>query len=123
VEGAVHLPFALAVEPKNIGYESTEPPGAVSAQLTVHIRLSTEKGRVLADSYHFLNHGYSQEIWDKGDVAPVTLTGWVEVPPGKYRLAALFTNPKNGRRGELSGDIEIRPQGAATAPDPEVQQP
>jgi VWFA-related protein len=122
VPGAVHLPFALAVEPRNIGYEPTEPPGAMAAQLTLHVRLTTEQGRVLADSYHFLNHGYPQAIWDKGDVAPVTLTGWVEVPPGKFRLVALFTNPKNGRRGELSGEIEIRPQSTA-APVPETPQP
>ena len=112
-DGAAHVPFALLVDPKNIGYESTEPPGAMSSQFTVHVRLMTEQGRVLADSFHFLNHGYSLKIWNSGETGPVRVTGWVEVPPGKYRLAALFTSPKNGRSGDLSGEIEVRPPAAA----------
>ena len=112
-DGAAHVPFALLVEPKNIGYESTEPPGAMSSQFTLHVRLMTEKGRVLADSYHFLNHGYSLKVWNSGKTGPVRVTGWVEIPPGKFRLSALFTNPKNGRRGELTGEIEVRSPAAA----------
>ena len=107
--GAAHVPFALMVDPRNIGYEPTDPPGAMTSQFTVHVRLMTEQGRVLADSFHFLNHGYSLKVWNGSDTGPVQVTGWVEIPPGAYRLSALFTNPKNGRRGELTGAIEVRP--------------
>ena len=125
-DGAAHVPFALLVDPKNIGYEPTEPPGAMSSQFTVHVRLMTENGRVLADSFHFLNHGYSLEVWNGNDTGPVQVIGWVEIPPGTYRLAALFTNPKNGRRGELSGEIKVLPQPVAEAEpvaEPVAEQP
>lgn len=121
-DGAAHVPFALMVDPRNIGYEPTDPPGAMTSQFTVHVRLMTEKGRVLADSFHFLNHGYSLKVWNGADTGSVKVTGWVEIPPGSYRLTALFTNLKNGRRGELSGAIEVRPQPAAAA-EPVEEQP
>jgi VWFA-related protein len=106
--GVSHVPFTLLVDPENIGYEPSEPPGEMSAQITVHVRLMTEEGRALADSFHFLNHSYPLKVWNSGETGPLQVAGWVEIPPGAYRLSALFTNPRNGRRGELSGEIEVR---------------
>lgn len=97
----LRVPFQVSADPRDIGYERVE--GSAVTNFTFHMRLEGEGGRVLADSYHFVNHAYPWKLWEQQEVEPLLIGGWVEVPQGTYRLAASFKNPK---RPELGGELE-----------------
>lgn len=99
--GRLRVPFQVSADPRDIGYERVQDSAV--ANFTFLMRLESESGRLLADSYHFVNHAYPWNLWEKDDVEPLLIAGWVEVPLGTYRLAASFKNPK---RPELGGEIE-----------------
>ena len=84
-------PFRLTVSPLELGYVVEDE--VAGATLTLHFQVAWWNGRVLTDSYHFLNHGYPRDLWEAEEVEPITINGWVELPPGKYRLVATIKNP------------------------------
>jgi VWFA-related protein len=99
--GRLRVPFQVSADPRDLGYERVS--ASAVANFTLHMRLEGAGGRLLADSFHFVNHSYPWELWEKQEVEPVLIAGWVEVPQGEYRLAASFKNPK---RPELGGELE-----------------
>ncbi len=101
--------FDIEVDPKSLGYRETG--NEVTADFTLHFIVQDLQGRVLADSYHFLNHAYPLDIWKKGAAAPVRIHGWVELDPGAYTLTAVFRNLDDEREGELQNAIEVLPGG------------
>ena len=102
---AQHVPFRIEANPAGLGYELAG--GAAHANFTLHFLVRSENGRLLADSFHFISHAYPQELWEAGDVAPVTIDGWLEAPVGQYAVEAYFHNIRNGREGELTLDVAL----------------
>jgi hypothetical protein len=96
------VPFSIVVDPDQLGYQEFPAAGVAEATLTLHFRVETEEGRPLADSYHFLSHTYPLELWEKDDVEPIIIKGWVELPPYDYRLVAVIRNARTGMGGELA---------------------
>ncbi len=56
-----------------------------------------------------MNHSYPIDVWQAGEMEPVRIHGWMELPPGEYRLAAYLRNPRTGDQGELARDVVIFP--------------
>jgi VWFA-related protein len=102
---AVRQPLRIEVDPRQIGYEVHE--GEAQANFTVHVMIFSAAGQ-LADEFHFVNHAYDAELWKRGDVAPVTLTGWIDAPPGEYLLRAWIRNTGSGGEGTIEGPITIK---------------
>jgi VWFA-related protein len=110
------MPFKIVVDPETLGYQEFPDAGAAEATLTVHFRVETEEGRPLADSYHFLSHAYPLELWEKGDVEPIIINGWVELPPYDYRLVAVVRNARTGVGGELTTAVSVPAAETGTGP-------
>ena len=106
------LPFRIELDPETLGYEAA---GAeMATNFTVHVQVQTDTGLQLADAYHFISHAYPLEVWQADEAAPVTIGGWVDLPPGSYRLLAYLRNPANGDAGEFTREIELRPREPAS---------
>jgi VWFA-related protein len=114
-------PFRMSVSPLALGYVVEKD--VAGATLTLHFQVEWWNGRVLTDSYHFLNHGYPRDLWESGQIEPITINGWVELPPGKYRLVATLKNVKIGFGGELVADVEVPETGPAKPAAPEAPPP
>ena len=106
-DGRIRVPLELAVQPRDIGYEVVR--GIAQTNFTLHFLVEDGNGRRLTDSYHFVNHAYPQELWEAGDVEPVIIVGWVELPVGEYRLTALVANPKLGNEGRITQALTVAP--------------
>ncbi len=109
------FPIRMSVSPLELGYQVQGD--AAHATLTLHFQVEWWNGRVLTDSYHFLNHAYPRELWESGNIEPVTINGWVELPPGKYRLVAALKNVTTGYGGEVFAEVDVpeTPRGPGTA--------
>ena len=64
-------------------------------------------------AYHLLNHAYGIDLWTAEDIEPVTVGGWVDLPPGEYTIRATFRNTQTGWSGELLTSV--------VEPGPETQ--
>ncbi len=101
----VKVPFQISADPRDLGYKRQED--AAVASYTVHIQVFTDDGRVAADSYHLVTHGYPWENWQQEDIEPVLIDGWVEVPEGNFRLSATFSNPVMDIKASVDRDLNI----------------
>lgn len=111
-EPGVHLPFQVIADPRRLGYQLQGEAAVV--ELSLHLQVQAADGRAAADSYHFLRHGYPAEVWLSGEEEPVIVEGWVELPPGEYRLVASLRNPAREMGGVLDRMLEVarRPSAA-----------
>ena len=98
-------PIRLSVSPLELGYQVQGD--SASATVALHVQVEWWNGRVLTDSYHFMNHAYPRELWEAKDIEPITINGWVELPPGKYRLVATLTNVVTGFGGEVFTEVDV----------------
>lgn len=101
----IHQPFRLEVEPRAIGYQANEVEAR--ADFTVHFKVEAQDGVPLADTYHFISHAYDRERWEAPDRPPMTLSGWVELPPGTYTLRATLRNVSTGHEGFVSQTVKV----------------
>ncbi|MDH3628991.1 MAG: VWA domain-containing protein [Acidobacteriota bacterium] len=99
------VPFHILAEPRDIGYEPIKDQ--VASTFSMHVRLSTADGRELRDSYHLIQHSYPLELWESTEIEPIIFGGWVELPPGDYRLRAYIRNPKKNREGVAETAIRV----------------
>lgn len=104
-------PIRFTFEPKDLGYE--EKGDQAVAQFTVHIRLRTNEGDLLADSYRVLHHSYPIELWRKGEVEPPALMAFADLPEGDYVAEAVVSVPRLGRQGTLRRQFSTRVVAAA----------
>ena len=102
---AVHQTFLLEVDPTEIGYDLQGDH--VQASFTVHLAILSASSEQLADTFHFVSHSYDASLWNRGEMAPMTLGGWVEAPPGSYILRVWIRNVTTGREGAIRGPIRI----------------
>lgn len=105
------IPLRLVLDPRDLGYKETEAQAAT--EFTVHLRLRTPKGALLADSYHVLKHSYPADLWRSGKFDPPELRAWADLPDGDYFAEAIVTVPTLGRRGTIRRHLVVR--GAAEA--------
>ena len=102
---AVHQPFRVEIDPREIGYEIEGD--VAQANFTVHLVVLSASAQ-LADSFRFVSHEYDADVWQRGEMAPVTFAGWIEAPPGDYLLRAWIRNTATEREGAISGPISVR---------------
>jgi len=100
-----YIPFKIEVNPYLMGYQVTKH--VAEAHFTLHVVVTAENGRRVADSFHFISHGYPRDVWDDEQAEPVTILGAVEAPPGNYTLDAYFYNSRNGRDGEVTTEVLV----------------
>jgi len=102
------IPFRIEAEARDLGYNRSED--YAMANFTVHVEVETEDGRVAADSYHLVSHAYPWTLWAEGDIEPVQIGGWLEVPTGTFKLVASFSNPRQDISGKLERPITVASQ-------------
>lgn len=100
------IPLRLVLDPRDLGYAQTEAQALT--EFTVHLRLRTPKGALLADSYHVLKHAYPRDAWEKGQVDPPEIRAWADLPNGDYFAEAVVTVPSVGNRGTFTRHIAVR---------------
>lgn len=100
------IPLRLVLEPVDLGYQETASQFA--AEFTVHFRLRTRDGVLLADSYHVLTHTYPKEVWQSGTVDPPSLWAWADLPDGDYFAEAVVTVPAAGNRNTFRRHVMVR---------------
>jgi VWFA-related protein len=105
--GIARLPFAVALDPRQFGYEQDEH--GYSAGLTFHLAADSLDGDPLADVFHFFSHGYATEVWENEREHPLVLRGFIEAPPGTYLLTAKVRHPKLDRGGHLVAQVDMPP--------------
>ena len=108
------IPLRVVVDPRDLGYKETEAQAAT--EFTVHLRLRTPKGALLADSYNVLSHSYPRDVWTSGKYEPPELRAWADLPDGDYFAEAIVTVPALGHRGTFRRHLAVRgatPQQAA----------
>ncbi len=115
----IHQPFALRVDPESIGYEVTDIEARSSFTLDLLVERASD-GRPLAETYHFVDHAYDKKAWVASDRAPMTLSGWVDLPPGEYTLEAWVRNVRSGREGVIRQSVNVP---HAPQPTPPVTTP
>ncbi len=108
----LHVPFRIVANPRDIGYLRADEQ--MAANFTLHVLVERGEQRV-ASSYHFVQHAYPRELFEREDVEPVTVAGWVELPLGSYRLVANFRNAKTGTGGRLTRELVVATKGGEQA--------
>jgi VWFA-related protein len=109
------LPLRLVLDPRDLGYKETE--GQAATEFTVHLRLVTPKGALLADSYHVLAHSYALDLWRSGKFEPPELRAWADLPDGDYFAEAIVTVPNTPHRGTIRRHIAVRGSAPQQASD------
>jgi len=120
----VYMPFALELDPQYMGYEDVGQE--VVTNFSLHVQLYTDKGTPLVDSYHFVNHAFPAKLYREVDTEPVTITGWLRLTEGRYRLRALVRNPRRDYEGSfektiLVADVADGEQGSVPGGDDQGQ--
>lgn len=100
------IPLRLVLDPRDLGYKETEAQAAT--EFTVHLRLLTPKGALLADSYHVLSHSYNRDMWKSGKFDPPEVRAWADLPDGDYFAEAVVTVPNLGHRGTIRRHLAVR---------------
>ncbi|MDX1389116.1 MAG: hypothetical protein R3344_07995, partial [Acidobacteriota bacterium] len=78
------------------------------ADLSMRVWVETPEGDHLAEYFHFFRHSRPREQFEAANNTTVAIGGWLEAPPGDYRLVALFRNAKTGKQGRAVMEINIR---------------
>jgi hypothetical protein len=105
--GIARLPFAVALDPRQFGYEQGEH--GYTAGLTFHLVAGSMEGDPLADVFHFFSHGYAAAVWEEERENPLVLRGFIEAPPGAYLLTAKVRHPRLDRGGQLVTQVDMPP--------------
>jgi VWFA-related protein len=100
-----YIPFTIEANPYVMGYQVTKH--VAEAHFTLHVVVTDESGRRVADSFHFISHGYPRDVWDNEEAEAITITGAVEAPAGRYTIDAYFHNSRNGREGEVTTEFVV----------------
>ncbi|HEX6098950.1 MAG TPA: VWA domain-containing protein [Thermoanaerobaculia bacterium] len=105
------IPLRLVLDPRDLGYKETASNAAT--EFTVHLRLVTPKGALLADSYHVLTHSYTLDAWKSKQFEPPELRAWADLPDGDYFAEAIVTVPGGEQKGTIRRHLAVR----GTAPE------
>ena len=79
----------------------------VGVNFTMHLRLLTDQGLPVSDSFHFISHSYDREIYDNGTLVAPRYLGYLELPPGSYLFSVVLRDPQSFTFTELSRPIQV----------------
>jgi hypothetical protein len=82
--------------------------------LALELRLMTVDGRMVTSFYDLFRHTLPADQFGKAATTALSVPGWVEAEPGKYRLDALLRCPLSGREASAVVEFEV-PESAADA--------
>jgi len=105
----LYLPFTIAARRGDLGYRLVGSKRVVD--LTLYIRLETGEGHHVASSYHPFRHSVPTEGWDASKNERLGLRGWIEAPPGRYRISALIRNASSGKAGRALRSLRLEAGG------------
>ncbi len=99
------LPFRIVVPQAALGHRRVGE--RMLADLTLHMRLVDERGQYIADSFHFFQHAYPAAETEGRDAAQLSIRGWLEAEPGRYRLDGVFRNARTGAEVNVTQDFAV----------------
>jgi VWFA-related protein len=97
--------FLLGVRQREMDY--AREGNDMVADLSLHVRVETEDGRNLVDSPHVFRHSYPLDKWESVEDGTLAVRGYLEAPPGDYRIVAEFRNARTRRTGRIEQEIHI----------------
>lgn len=97
--------FLLGVRQKEMDY--VREGNDMVADLTLLVRVETADGRNLLDSPHVFRHAYPVDKWESVGDATLAVRGFLEAPPGDYRVVAEFRNGRTRRTARIEQEIHI----------------
>jgi len=97
--------FQLGVRLKDMDYEREGDD--MVANFSLGVRIETEDGRQLVDSPHVFRHAFPVARWDAAGDSTLGIRGFLEAPPGDYKLVAEFRNTKTRKTGLIVQEIHI----------------
>jgi VWFA-related protein len=97
--------FLIGVRQADMDYEKVGPD--MVADLSLSVRVETDDGRHLVDSPHVFRHSYPVDKWEANGDATLAVRGFLEAPPGDYRLVAEFRNTRTRKTGLIVQEIHI----------------
>ncbi len=77
------------------------------ADLTMRVWVETAAGDHLAEFFQFFRHSRPREKWESALNSTLAIRGWIEAPPGDYRIVGVFRNAKTGKQGRAVMEINV----------------
>lgn len=105
-DGTYRIPFQVEADPEEVGYEMNR--GSAAASFVLETAIFDSGGRLLTRTFNIISHAYDGEQWRSGDVEPLLVNGWVEVPPGEYEIRTALRNYKNKNEGEIARRFTLK---------------
>jgi VWFA-related protein len=104
-DGNYRIPFQIEAEPAQIGYEMKGD--SATANFVVETSVFDESGRMVTRAFNLINHAYDKEAWKSGEVDPLRIDGWVELPPGRYEIRSAIRNFQNEAEGTVTRQFRL----------------
>lgn len=101
----VYLPFTLGARPDDLDYQVVGSNRV--ADLSLHIRVDAPEGAHVVSTYRGFRHTLPSESWDEQKGQVLGIRGWLQAPPGRYRVSAIIRNAGTGREGLVKRDIRV----------------
>ncbi len=105
--GSASIPFSITANP--LAFDLIEREREMAIHFTLHLELQTLQGATVADSFHFLSHSFSKEVWEQGKVIAPRYAGRLQLPPGEYRFSARLRDPRGDVYDELEQVVTVPP--------------
>jgi VWFA-related protein len=111
-DGTYRVPFQIEAEPEDLGYKVKGDDA--TANFVVETSVLDESGRTITRTFNLINHSYDREAWNAGEVEPLRIDGWVELPPGRYEIRSAIRNYEEETEGTVSQRIRLalEPEGS-----------
>jgi VWFA-related protein len=97
--------FLVGARQADLDYEADGTK--MVADLSLSVRVETDEGERLAEVFEFFRHSRQRAEWEAMQNATLAIRGWLEAPPGDYRVVAIFRNARTGRQGRASMEVNV----------------
>jgi VWFA-related protein len=111
VEGRGIVPFAVTLDP--LQFELIRSETEVGLNFTLHLRLLTEQGLPVSDSFHFLSHVFDRALYEGGTVIAPRYEGFLELEPGSWLFSVVIRDPQRFTFAELVQPVRVEAPPAA----------
>jgi VWFA-related protein len=110
-DGTFRIPFQIEAQPEDLGYKVKGD--SATANFVVETAVFDESGRTITRTFNLINHSYDKAAWNAGEVEPLRIDGWVELPPGRYEIRSAIRNYENDTEGAVSRPfrLALEPEG------------
>lgn len=104
-DGTYRVPFQIEAEPADFGYEMKGDQA--TANFVIETSILDDSGRTVTRSFNLINHSYDKAAWKSGEIEPLRINGWVDLPPGRYEIRSEIRSYENDSEGTASQSFRL----------------